>query len=261
MNWRDQNGRTKVDRPNEARGAGVPPTVDDATATPSELDLRRLSMADRVYDVLRDWLVSGRLSPTQRISERDIAAELKISRTPLRSALARLEHDRLVGRSRSGALQVVVLAEKQLADLYACRSALEALAARLAAQSATANQVDRLREEVDIAARAYVRGDAERAAEANRGFHALLYQASGNSSLSDALRAQAPHFDRIRLLLVRTDVRGPAFVAEHQAIVDAIKAADPAKAELAVRDHLASIVSRAFTTPGAIVTQPLQDDE
>lgn len=216
--------------------------------------LRRSTVADQAYELLRTWLATDRLTPGARISERELAAELEVSRTPLRSALARLENDDLVRRSHSGSLEVVALDARELADLYTCRSSLDSLAARKAAESASREDRARLQEPVDEAARAYVRGDMARTVAANRRFHMLLYEASGNRRLPRALRADAPHFERIGLLLVRSDIRGGAFVAEHQAIVDAIRAGGPAEAERAVREHIASVVSRALATPGAVVS-------
>jgi DNA-binding GntR family transcriptional regulator len=214
---------------------------------------RRSTVADQTYELLRTWLVSGDLAPGARVSERELAQMLDVSRTPLRSALARLENDALLRRNRSGTLEVLTLGVQEVDSLYACRAALDVLAARLAAETASAEDVASLQQAVDEAARAYVLGDIERMVVGNGRFHALLYDASHNEWPARILRPQQAHFERIRVGLMRHATRGPAFVAEHQGIVDGIRARDPVQAEIAVQEHMASIASRVFLNREAIL--------
>lgn len=211
-------------------------------------ELRRATVADRAHELLREWLVSGRLLPGERLSERELADALQVSRTPLRTALARLENDALLRRTRSGGLEVVALSDKDLGNLYACRSALDVLAARLAAESATRDDVTAMERALEDAERGYVRGDLQRTAAANRAFHRRICEASRNDWLERILRPQEAHFERIRYALVRNPSRGPAFLAEHRTILDAITARDTEQAERAVREHIASIISRVLSS-------------
>lgn len=215
---------------------------------PSVPELRRATVADRAHDLLREWLVSGRLTPGERLSERDLAEALQVSRTPLRTALARLENDVLLRRTRSGGLEVVTLSERDLGNLYACRCALDVLAARLAAESATPEDITAMERALEDAERGYVRSDPERTAAANRAFHRLIGTASRNDWPERILRPQEAHFERIGYALVRDLSRGPAFLAEHRTILDAIAARDPEQAERAVREHIASIISRVLSS-------------
>ncbi|WP_320781998.1 GntR family transcriptional regulator, partial [Streptomyces sp. CRN 30] len=93
----------------------------------------RGSLCGRAYDTLRRRIVEGELQPGQRLVERDLAAELEVSRIPLREALRLLEADGLVVLvPRRGAL-VAPFAPADVRHLFDVRESLEALAARLAA--------------------------------------------------------------------------------------------------------------------------------
>lgn len=213
--------------------------------------IKRSTVADQAYRVLRDWLGSGRFAPDERISERTVSAELGISRTPLRAALSRLEGDGLVRRLPSGALEVPHLTEDSAADLYACRSTLEVLAVELAVERASDAELEGLQRFIDEAARAYVRNELDRVVEFNILFHAQLVTFAANVWLEGLLHPVQPHFDRMRRMLV-SHIR-PSFAAEHQAILDAVKARDIDRAEQAVREHIADVLSRVVVTPGAVL--------
>jgi DNA-binding GntR family transcriptional regulator len=215
--------------------------MDSGTPT-----LRRLTVADQTYEALREWLIVGRLVPGSRISERALTEELAVGRTPLRTALARLESDGLLHRNRTGKLEIVALTAKQLGDLYTCRLVLDVLVARLSAEATIRDHVQALQDAVDDATRAYVRADLETTLAANRRFHALLYASAHNEWPARLLRPQQVHFERLRVKLVEQATHGPRFIAEHQDIVDAIRSRDPVQAERAVRAHIASIIARVL---------------
>jgi DNA-binding GntR family transcriptional regulator len=211
--------------------------------------IRRLTVADQTYEALRGWLISGRLAPGSRVSERALTEQLAVGRTPLRTALARLETDGLLSRNHAGKLEIVALTPAQLGDLYTCRLALEVLAARLSAEAGEREHVPALQDAIDDATRAYVRGDLDATLVANRRFHRVLYASAGNEWPARLLRPQQVHFERVRIRLIETATHGPRFIAEHQDIVEAIRNRDPAQAERAVRGHIASIVARALASP------------
>jgi DNA-binding GntR family transcriptional regulator len=216
--------------------------------------MKRTTAADRAYALLRDWLSSGRLDPAARISERALSEDLDLSRTPLRAALARLEGDGLLRRLPSGVLEVAQLTEGSATDLYACRSALEVLAVELAIEKASNDQLNELQQFIDEAARAYVQNELDQVVKLNTLFHSRLVTLAGNTWLDGLLHPLQPHFDRLRRLLV-VHIR-PSFVAEHQAILDAVKEREIDRARQAVRGHIAEVLWRVVVTPGAVARTP-----
>src|SRR5437764_390792 len=97
------------------------------------------------YDALKNAIVSGALSPGERLVEEDLARQFGIGRTAVRTALVRLEHDGLVNRQRNRGASVRRVSEAEAVEILEARAALESLAARHAAARATRSQVRELR--------------------------------------------------------------------------------------------------------------------
>src|SRR5438105_3225610 len=91
--------------------------------------------ADAVYEALRQRIVEGEFAPGQRLRSDALATALKVSRTPVREALRKLEAEGLVGLSPRGGLIVQELSEDDLNEIFLIREALEGQAARLAAEN------------------------------------------------------------------------------------------------------------------------------
>ncbi|MFD3593021.1 GntR family transcriptional regulator [Nocardia sp. NPDC058640] len=196
------------------------------------------SLRDQAYEELRDRIIDLRLSPGQRLVERDIATELAISRIPLREALQMLEREGLVVIvPRQGAI-VAPFTVADVRDLFDVRESLEVLAARLAAERAEPTDLAALREQLTAARQATARADQPAIAAANARFHSVIVEISGNPLLQSLLR---PLESRVRWLFHLTKERDPGTQCdEHEALYAAIAANDPdSAAEIAYR-HVAS---------------------
>ena len=191
------------------------------------------------YAPILDAIDRGLYRPGDRLVEVELAERLGVSRTPVREALQRLETQGLVARD-GRSLIVASLDHDAVADLYAVRAELEALAARLAARHAApeegrvlAAMVEEDRARVD---------DPAALARANRRFHAQIHRSSHNPFLVRQLET----VHRSMALMATTSLavagRGAEALDEHAAIVAAIRARDEAAAGDALRAHL----SRAF---------------
>ena len=191
------------------------------------------------YALILDAIDRGQYRPGDRLVESELAERFGTSRTPVREALQRLETQALVARD-GRSLIVASLDHDQMAELYAVRTELEALAARLAARHAAPEEVRVLAALVDED-RARL-DDAAALAQANRRFHAQIHRASHNRFLV----AQLDLVRRSMALMASTSLavpgRGAAALEEHAAIVAAIGARDEDGAAAALRVHL----SRAF---------------
>ncbi|GGK36981.1 GntR family transcriptional regulator [Nocardia camponoti] len=190
------------------------------------------SLRDQAYEELRDRIIDLRLSPGQRLVERDLATELAISRIPLREALQMLEREGLVVIvPRQGAI-VAPFTVADVRDLFDVRESLEVLAARLAAERAEPADLAALREQLTAARSATARADQSAIAAANARFHSVIVEISGNPLLQSLLR---PLESRVRWLFHLTKERDPGTQCdEHEALYAAIAANDPdAAAEIA----------------------------
>jgi DNA-binding GntR family transcriptional regulator len=208
------------------------------------------SLADQAFEVLRDLITSGGLAPGERVTERGLAARLGVSPTPVREAISRLIHERLLVRVDGRTLQVAAPSLRRLREMYLIQAALRGVAARLAAENATEQELDdisRAHEE------SVGEGDglATPPASARRHeFHQLIAEASHNPSLIDMI-ATAEGFGRA--LRVRAQRAAGAeesirrAVREHQEIVAALRARDGARAEEIMREHTAWTGERYLT--------------
>ncbi|WP_126975871.1 GntR family transcriptional regulator [Frigidibacter oleivorans] len=198
-------------------------------------------MQKDAYTLILEAIEQGAYRPGDRLVEAELAERFGVSRTPIREALQRLETQSMVARD-GRSLIVASLDHNQLAELYVVRAELEGLAARLAAQHATPEEIRVLREMVE-ADRALV-DDPGALSRANRRFHRMIHLSSHNRYLVQQLDL----VHRSMALMASTSLAGEGrtetALAEHSAIVAAIEARDGAAAQDSLRDH----ISRAFET-------------
>ena len=164
-----------------------------------------------------------------------------MSRTPVREALQRLETQSLLTRD-GRSLVVASLDHNQMAELYVVRTELEGLAARLAAQHASEEEIDVLQQMVG-ADRTWTH-DASALSRSNKRFHKQLHLASHNRFLVQQLDLVHRSMALLATTSLAVEGRGPVALDEHQAIVTAISERNGAAAYQAVRQHL----SQAFIT-------------
>jgi DNA-binding GntR family transcriptional regulator len=206
------------------------------------------SLGDQSYRILWNMITSGELPPGERVTERGLAGRLGVSPTPIREAISRLTHERLLLRADGRTLQVAAPSLRHLREMSFIHAALSGVAARLAAEYASKEELD----EIARAHRASLPGSAppgqeEARAAARHEFHELIVAAARNQSLTDMI-ATAEAFGRpLRLRAQQSD--GAAEViqraaGEHEDIIAALRARNGALAEQLVSAHTAWIGDR-----------------
>lgn len=193
------------------------------------------------YALILEAIDVGVYKPGARLVESDLAERFGVSRTPIREALQRLETQSLLERD-GRSLIVASLDHNQMAELYMVRRELEGLAARLAAQHATEEEIRVLRDMVE-ADNALV-NDPVALSRANRRFHVQIHLASHNRYLVQQLDLVHRTMALMATTSLAAEGRGEIAQAEHDAIVRAIEARDEEAAENALKDH----ISVAFVT-------------
>jgi DNA-binding GntR family transcriptional regulator len=190
-----------------------------------------------VRDRIRGLIERGQLAPGERVNVDAIARALGISKIPVREAISQLEAMGLLVVTPHAGARVAQATGSDLHGLYLIRQALEPLAASLAARSITAEQLASLEETGRQMAAAQRAGNAAGLSDANRAFHAGLARASGYRPLADmveeTLRRIAPYHSR--LLSPKTWRRA---LTEHAALLEALRARDPGRAEALARAHV-----------------------
>lgn len=204
-------------------------------------DLRSDPLYVKVYTLLKGWILEGRLSPGERIKETALAAELRVSRTPVRDALRRLEQDRLIVAEPGSVYVVYRPTPLDLDDLYMARALLEGGAARLAAQRSPAKALQQMTLILEQMADAYDRSPLTHVRELDAQFHEWLIAASGNAVLVELASHLSTRLRHIRTLSGDIAVRQQLVLDQHKAIVDALRQGDPDEAEEATRTHVLAI--------------------
>ena len=194
------------------------------------------------YTLILEAIEAGLYKPGDRLVESELAERLGVSRTPVREALQRLETQAMLTRD-GRSLIVATLDHNQLAELYAVRSELEGLAARLAARHATPEEV-RVLQSMVAEDRGLLGGDPRALSRANKRFHKQIHLASHNRFLVQQLDLVHRSMALMANTSFAAEGRDEVALAEHDQIVAAIAAGDGEAAYQALRAH----ISMAFET-------------
>lgn len=190
-------------------------------------------LVERVYSALLHSITEGTLAPGARLAQEDLAAQLNVSRQPVLQALRMLKKDGFVIDAGKRGVMVTPIDANWIAQVYQLRGALDALAARLAAERGA--DID---EGLIERGRKAARGRSVAAlVEADIRFHNAIYDASGNSLIAESASRHWSHIRRaMSAVLLTAGVRESVW-NEHAAILAAIRAGDVSNAERLTREH------------------------
>ena len=190
--------------------------------------------------ILRNMILSGELAPGERLREISMSKQLGMSRTPIREAFRTLAAEGLVDLLPNRSVLVSELDKGQAAEVFVVLGALEALAAELACQNMTADQLEYLAELQDDLQRHFLSSDRRSYLEANRLIHSHIVDASRNQSLILAWRLLLPRAERARQISTRDHGRWAEAYGEHGKIFTAIVARDAALVKRLMAEHFAN---------------------
>lgn len=210
----------------------------------------RQVLADHVYEELLVSLMDGRLEPGAVVSIDGTARELDVSPTPVREALARLEHTGMVRRVALKGYRVApVFTQDDFAELMEARLAIEPVNARLACARLTPEhlaQLERAVSDLKSAPRGPSFAEYRAYLEADERFHRLIAEYTGNQFMVAAYAALGGQVQRFRLFGGGGITDAEHAIAEHQSVLDAFASGDPEKAALAMADHVRRVRGRAI---------------
>jgi DNA-binding GntR family transcriptional regulator len=202
-------------------------------------DEKAVTASDKAFFRLRNEIVDGVISSGSKLSETELSTKYSVSRAVVREAINRLEACHLVERKANVGARVVALTPEGLIELYQVRESLEGMAARLAAQNMSEDEItdlhtllNRYSEEVKTAELYYQEaGDLD--------FHYRIIQGSKNAYLISMLVNGLYHL--VRMYRVQLGMAGPRVTSafdEHKNIVQAISRRDSELAEMLMRRHI-----------------------
>jgi DNA-binding GntR family transcriptional regulator len=193
--------------------------------------------ADVVYRTLRERIIEGQLPAGSWLVEAELATQFRVSRTPVREALKRLIAERLAAHDAFRGTIVRSVDPREATEIGEMREVHEGLAARLAASRATdeqLNELDYIQAQLGLVLR---NNRFAEAASHNARFHELLYSAAGNQRLAEVAGGLQDFVRRYTVEAISDPKRAAAIVLEHDEILKALRARNPAQAETAARAH------------------------
>lgn len=198
------------------------------------LGVAHVPLRDQVYERLRHQIIDGTLRPGTKLVERELAAELGVSRVPVREAVRRLETEGFVQVVPRKGVVIRQLSRKNVEELYDVREALEVLATRRAAENSGPADRRRLNQHLTQARRALDAGKIERFGAANEAFHDEIIALARNELLAEMLE---PLQGRLHWLFRQID-DPESLLDEHRRLYDAIASGDPDVAGARALEHV-----------------------
>jgi DNA-binding GntR family transcriptional regulator len=205
----------------------------------SEVAPGRGLLKERAYDEIKGHILRGELAPGTFIAERQLAARLGMSKTPVRSALERLESEGFISISPQQGAIIRDLSINEIADQYEIRTAIETFVARSIAGRLSGDQVVRVQANLEAQRANLDVGSVERGVALDEEFHTLFCEFLGNQEI---LRVMAQLSDKVHRVIFQVFTLNASRMVgsyeEHRGIAEAIIEGDQALASRRVEEHL-----------------------
>jgi DNA-binding GntR family transcriptional regulator len=222
--------------------------------TASARGVRKIKGPD-VYALIRRAITSGRFVPGQRLSERELAVQYGVSRTPVREAFRHLIQEGLVAYKPNSGYRIILLSEELAQQVLVVRETLEGLAARLAVQRDPEGTAKTMAKTIALARRAHREGQLSELITANQGFHQALVRSSENPVLAAMYHTLQGYIGLMMSVSLSWPRRPVETIQEHGEIIRALKSRDPDAAEKAVRRHVRSAYEGVLRNVRQYLTQ------
>jgi DNA-binding GntR family transcriptional regulator len=214
--------------------------LDEADVVKETTD--KYSLRGRVFNRIREDILSGKYRRNEELKENTIAIELGVSRTPVREALRQLELEGLVSVVPNKGAHVNGITPKDIQDIYIIRSYLEGLCARWACENITNEQVEELEEIIYLSEFHAKKDHHEQILELDNKFHEIIYEASKSKMLEHVLSDFHHYVKRVRKVTLSSMTRAIESNQEHMVMVEAIKQRDADRAEELAKEHIRNTI-------------------
>lgn len=193
---------------------------------------------DEITETIREWIVTLRFAPGEKIVDTEIASYFRVSRTPIREVLKLLEQQKLICTYPGRGTFVAELHPENIYSLYLPMQTLQCLAVRLASDRATAEDIAELEAiNRDFFEKAESRTDTLGLLKADRRFHQKLVDMAHNEYIDDFCAALWTHIARLDYIFFRDSRMLTSSYTDHVQIIKAMGMRDPFLAERAMRDN------------------------
>jgi DNA-binding GntR family transcriptional regulator len=218
------------------------------------------SLGDALYISLRRAIVTGSISPGTPVKEMDISRETKVSRTPVREAVRKLESERLLLRMPGRKLVVTSPNRREMEEIFLVRSVLEGLAGRIASSKMNHRHIESLKKIEKTMNKGAKENRLTVAIQSNLEFHKRIVEICDIDVLTQTLKR---FWDAVRMMsMTNLDDRSwiQTSLKEHQGIIDALEKKDGLAAERLIRRHVIH-AGKIFTSVGSQAQNPGEEKE
>lgn len=212
-----------------------------------EIKLQK-SMVDIVADIIRKKIINGEIKHNFKLSTRQLSEELRISRTPVREAIRRLESEGLIELLPRKGFMVKEYTIDEIKEIYEVRRVLEIKAINLACKNITNGEIVKI-EEIIQKLKRMIQNEKENILcikELNDEFHFAVYQASRNKILCQIIRNLWLRISGLLIMTFSIHYRGEETLQEHEIIVRALKGRNQEVCEVVLKRHMKSAERRLF---------------
>jgi len=196
------------------------------------------SLTDRIFKQIENDILFGKYQPGDSLIETKLSRELNVSRTPIREALRQLEREGLVQSIPNKGVFVKGISVQDIEDIYTIRMIIEGLAARWAAEKITDEEINELKEVVDLEEFYTTKNEPSQLLKFDSRFHEIIFRASKSKPLMHILSMFHHYIQRARNISLSTPERALKVLEEHKAILKALMERDAEKAEKLTNEHI-----------------------
>ncbi len=199
---------------------------------------RAADSVERIYGIVKEFAIDFHFRPGEKINEAELAAQLGVSRTPVRAALNRLESDGFVISVPNKGFYARNLTPDAVRDLYELRAAIESAAFVLACERASDAEVEATVAAWEQHSDLDEQGSWAKIALADEAFHMALTRLSKNTQMASALEALASRIRFFRRVNLEVLAQRTESYQEHAAIIDALRRRDAAEGAAILQKHI-----------------------
>ena len=221
----------------------APPPQEPSEARLAPLDRFSGSLGQRVYQTLREAILSLAYRPGEIIRKPEICDALGVSRSPVADAVARLAAEGLVDVVPQAGTFVARFSMEEIREGAFLREAIEVAAIERVAETITEDQLTQLRRNITVQAALIADGDVPGFYQTDAAMHELILSFTGFRKLAQVSETAWLHVNRARQLILPVPGRITATLDEHRAILAALESRDPDAARLATRAHLRQLIT------------------
>ncbi|MGJ7509174.1 GntR family transcriptional regulator [Variovorax sp. GT1P44] len=202
------------------------------------IEISRLALHDQVASRLRTMLIEGQIAPGAKLNERELCEQLRVSRTPLREAIKLLAAEGLVDLLPNRGAVAVKLTEADVVNTFELLSMLEAMSGELAAQRITDGELAELRALHYEMMACFARRELSGYYRINARIHEAINDAAKNPVLTNTYRSVNARVQSLRFRTNQNESKWADAVAEHERMIAALGARDPAAMRQVLIEHL-----------------------